>query len=220
MPKTIPLKDLKFVLLDMDGTLLDLYFDDYFWGRLVPEKYSEKHNMTFGAAQDLLFNIYRSHEKTLKWTDIDFLSGELHLDILALTEQIKHLIEVHPHVIDFLKMLKRDRKKVFLVTNAHYKAVNVKLKKTRIGKYFDTVLCSFDAGHPKESIEFWHEAERLLKFNKEKTLLIDDTEDVLKTAREYGIRHLLFKAKANSKSKPKKSNEFPAITDFRELMYD
>lgn len=219
MPKTIPLKDLRFVLLDMDGTLLDLYFDEYFWGHLVPQKYSEKHNITFGAAKDLLFKTYRSHEKTLKWTDIDFWSGELHLDILALTEQIKHLIEVHPHVIDFLKMLRRNRKKVFLVTNAHYKAVNVKLKKTRIGKYFDTVLCSFDAGHPKESIEFWHEAERLLKFKKENTLLIDDTEDVLKTAREYGIRYLLFKAKANSKSKPKKSNEFPVITDFRELMY-
>ncbi len=220
MPKTIPLKDIRFVLLDMDGTLLDLYFDDYFWGHLVPEKYSEKHNMTFGAAKDLLFNIYRSHEKTLKWTDIDFWSRELHLDILALTEQIKHLIEVHPHVIDFLKMLRKSGKKVFLVTNAHYKAVNVKLKKTRIGKYFDFVLCSIDAGHPKESIEFWHEAERLLKFNKGETLLIDDTEDVLKTAREYGIRHLLFKAKANSKSEPKKSNEFPVITDFRELMYD
>jgi putative hydrolase of the HAD superfamily len=218
MPRNIPLKDIEFVLLDMDGTLLDLYFDDYFWGHLVPEKYAAKQNITFGAAKDYLFKVYRSHEKTLNWTDIDFWSRELHLDIQALTEQIKHLVEVHPHVIDFLGMLKRHRKKVFLATNAHYKVMHIKFKKTQIGKYFDSVLCSFDVGYPKESIEFWQRAEKILRFEKDKTLFIDDTEDVLKAAKAYGIKYLLFKTVANSKSKPKVSDEFPVISDFRELM--
>jgi putative hydrolase of the HAD superfamily len=218
MLKDIHLKDIRFVLLDMDGTLLDLYFDDYFWGHLVPEKYAEKHNITFGAAKELLYRKYKSQEKTLNWCDIDFWSRELNLDIPALKEQIKHLIEVHPHVIDFLKMLRRQRKKVFLVTNAHYKTINIKFKKTQIGKYFDSVLCSFDVGYPKESIEFWQKAQRLLRFKKEETLFIDDTEDVLRTAREYGIRYLLFKARANSKVEPAISREFLTIRDFRELM--
>ncbi|MBI4838339.1 MAG: GMP/IMP nucleotidase [Nitrospirae bacterium] len=218
MPKTIPLNEIQYVLLDMDGTLLDLYFDDYFWVHLVPEKYAEKHNMTFGAAKDLLYNTYKSHEKTLNWCDIDFWSRELHLDIPALKEQIRHLIEVHPHVIDFLKMLRKHRKKIFLVTNAHYKTVNIKFKKTQIGRYFDSVLCSFDAGYPKEDIEFWHNAQKILKFDKEKTLFIDDTEDVLITAKAYGIKYLLFKATANSRAEPKKSRKFSVIHDFRELM--
>lgn len=218
MPKAIPLKKIKFILLDMDGTLLDLYFDDYFWGHLVPEKYAEKHNMTFGAAKDFLYKTYKSHERTLNWCDIDFWSRKLHLDIPALKEQIRHLIEVHPYVIDFLKMLRRHRKKVFLLTNAHYKTVNLKFKKTEIGKYFDSVLCSFDVGYPKENIEFWHKAEKELKFNKEESLFIDDTEEVLKTAKEYGIKYILFKARSNSKVKPKQSKEFLTITDFRELI--
>lgn len=216
----IPLKEIKFVLLDMDGTLLDLYFDDYFWGHLVPEKYAEKHNITFGAAKEKLFKIYKSHEKTLNWTDIDFWSRELHLDIPLLKEQIRHLIEVHPHVEDFLRMLKRHRKKTFLVTNAHYKTLNIKLKKTQLGRYFDSVLCSFDVGYPKESIEFWHRAQRILRFAKEKTLFIDDTEDVLRTAREYGIKYVVFKTRANSRLKPKRSDEFITINDFREMMYE
>ena len=99
----IPLKDIKFVLLDMDGTLLDKYFDDFFWEHLVPEKYAEKHNITFGKAKEELMEKYKVHEGTLNWTDLDFWSKELHLDIPALKEQIRHLIEVHPHVIDFLK---------------------------------------------------------------------------------------------------------------------
>lgn len=218
MPKRIPLKDIKFILLDMDGTLLDLYFDDYFWAHLVPEKYAEKHDMSFGAAKEYLYKTYKSHERTLNWCDIDFWSKELHLDIPALKEQIRHLIEVHPHVIDFLKMMREQNKKIFLLTNAHSKTVKIKFKKTEIGKYFDSVLCSFDVGYPKEYVEFWHKAAEKLGFDKEHSLFIDDTEDVLKTAREYGIKHLLFKATANSKTAPKESKEFTTISDFRDLM--
>lgn len=218
LSKKLPFPKIKFVLLDMDGTLLDRYFDDYFWEHLVPEKYAEKHNITFGKAKEELLNRYRVHEGTLNWTDIDFWSKELDLDIPALKEHIKHLIEVHPHVEEFLKMLRKKRKNVFLVTNAHYKSINLKLKKTRIGKYFDSVLSSFDVGYPKESIGFWREAGKRLGFDKRKTLLVDDIVEVLRTAKKYGIKHLLHKATANSRIKPTLSNEFPCILDFKELI--
>ncbi len=218
MRKKIPVGDVQFVLLDMDGTLLDLYFDDYFWGHLVPEKYAEKHDMTFGAAKDYLYTTYKKHERTLNWCDIDFWSRELRLDIPALKEQIRHLIEVHPHVIEFLKSMRKQGKKIFLLTNAHFKTVKLKFNKTQIGKYFDDVLCSFNVGYPKEYKEFWQKAERKLGFVKEHSLFIDDTEDVLVTAREFGIRYLIFKARASSKAEPKKTEAFPVIHDFRELM--
>ena len=218
MLKEIPLNDIQFVLLDMDGTLLDLYFDDYFWGHLVPEKYAERHDMTFGAAKEYLYKTYKSHEKTLNWCDIDFWSKELKLDIPALKEQIRHLIEVHPHVIDFLKLMKKQRKKIFLLTNAHYKTVKIKFKKTQIGEYFDDILCSFNVGHPKEFIEFWQGAQKKLKFDTEHSLFIDDTEDVMRTARDFGIKYLLFKTYASPKLEVKESKEFLTIRDFRELM--
>jgi putative hydrolase of the HAD superfamily len=218
MQNKIPLNEIKYILLDMDGTLLDLYFDDYFWGHLVPEKYAEKHDMSFGAAKEYLYETYKSHEKTLNWCDIDFWSRELKLDIPALKEQIRHLIEVHPHVIDFLKLMRKQKKKIYLLTNAHFKTVKIKFKKTKIGEYFDDVLCSFNVGHPKEDLDFWHKAQKKLKFDKENSLFIDDTEDVLKTAKEYGIKYLLFKASASSKLEPKKTDIFMTINDFRELM--
>ena len=33
------------VLLDMDGTLLDLHFDNYFWTEHLPDIYSRKHQL-------------------------------------------------------------------------------------------------------------------------------------------------------------------------------
>jgi len=214
----IPLKDIKFILLDMDGTLLDKYFDDFFWEHLVPEKYAEKHNITFGMAKEELMIKYKTHEGTLNWTDLDFWSKELHLDIPALKEQIRHLIEVHPHVIDFLKMMKIHKKKIFLLTNAHYKSIELKFNKTQIGKYFDSVLSSFDVGYPKESLIFWEKAEKRLGFDKDKSLFIDDTEEILHTANKYGIKYILYKARSNSKTTPRGSDSFLHIVDFDELL--
>jgi len=213
-----PFRDVTCVLLDMDGTLLDRYFDDYFWEHLVPERYAEKHHITFGKAKEVLFKRYKAHEGTLNWTDIDFWSRELELDIMALKEQIRHLIEIHPHVENFLKMVKAGRIKTFIVTNAHYKVLDMKLKKTDLGKYLTGAITSFQIGFPKEKIEFWKRAEQQLHFSKDKTILVDDTLEVLRTAQNFGIKYLVYKARANSKLEPLPSSEFRTILDFSELM--
>jgi len=214
----ILLEEVQCVLLDMDGTLLDKYFDDFFWEHLLPEKYAEKNNITFGRAKEELLRKYKAHEGSLNWTDIDFWSREVDIDIPALKEQIKHLIEVHPHVEEFLRMLKRRKKKVFLVTNAHYKVLDMKLKKTMIGKFFDAAVTSFEIGYPKEMIEFWAKIHRKLGFDKEKTLFVDDTIAVLKTARRFGIKYVLYKSYSSSKAEKTISGEFPSIDDFMELL--
>lgn len=214
----VPLQDISHVLLDMDGTLLDKYFDDYFWEHLVPEKYAEKKRIPFGRAREELLARYHAHVGTLNWTDIDFWSQEVGLDIPALKEQIRHLIDVHPHVEEFLGMLKRHRKKVFLVTNAHYKVLSIKLRKTDIGRYFDGAVTSFELGYPKEMIEFWEKLEQKIRFDREKTLFIDDTEPILRTAQAFGIRYILHKTYASSRAQKTGAGAFPSIEDFRQLM--
>ncbi len=214
----IPLDKINCVLLDMDGTLLDKYFDDFFWEHLVPEKYAEKHNITFGKAKEELFRRYKSQERTLNWTDIDFWSSDLDLDIPALKEQIKHLIEVHPHVEEFLQKLQSEKKEVYLVTNAHYKVLDIKLKKTNIGKYFDRCITSFEIGYPKELLQFWKEIEKIIRFDKDKTLFIDDTPEILHTAKSFGIKHLLLKTRSNSKKKDLPQNDFQILKDFKDLL--
>lgn len=211
--------EVRHVLLDMDGTLLDKYFDDYFWEHLVPEKYAEKHNITFGRAKEILLKKYKTQEGTLNWTDIDYWSRELDLDIPALKEQIRHLIEVHPNVEEFLKRLKDKNKKVYLVTNAHYKVLKIKMRKTQLGGYFDRVFTAFELGYPKERIEFWDRLKRILHFDKNKTLFIDDSLEILLKAKEFGIKYLILKLRANSRRPDKRiAMDIPAIEDFRELI--
>lgn len=206
------------VLLDMDGTLLDKYFDDYFWEHLVPEKYADKHDISFGKAKEELLKKYKSHEETLNWTDIDFWSAELGLDILALKEQIRHLIEVHPHVEEFLQLMRSRGKKVYIATNAHDKVLALKLRKTEIGRYLTGAITSAEMGFPKEKREFWKRAEKKIGFHRENTLFVDDTLAVLRTAKQYGIRYIVYKAKGNSKVPPGHSPDFATIMDFNELL--
>ena len=216
--KALATHDITHVLLDMDGTLLDKYFDDYFWEHLVPEKYAHKHRVSFGKAKEELLAKYKSHEETLNWTDIDFWSAELGLDILALKEQIRHVIEVHPHVENFLQLMGSRGKKVYIATNAHDKVLDLKLKKTEIGKYLTGAITSAEMGFPKENPEFWKQAENKLGFHRENTLFVDDTLAVLRTAKQYGIRYIVYKGKGNSKVPPGHSPDFATVVDFNELM--
>lgn len=216
--KEVPLSDIDYVLLDLDGTLLDKYFDDYFWGHLVPEKYAEKKDMSFGRAREELYTIYKSHEKTLKWTDLDFWSREFDLDIPALKEQLRHLIDVHPHVEHFLTEMRRMGKEIHLLTNAHWKSVKLKFRETGIGRHFDSVITSNELGAPKEWPEFWDMARKEAGFDPARSLFVDDTEDVLHTARDYGIKYVVFKGRSSSMVDPAISEHFLSITDFDDFL--
>jgi len=211
--------DIEWVLLDLDGTLLDKYFDDYFWEVLVPEKYAQKYGLSFQEAKEKVMALYQREEGTLNWTDLNFWSKKLGLDLSALKEQIAHLIDTHPYVVDFLKFLKQMGKKVFLVTNAHYKSLSLKLKRTQLGLYFDEVICAFDIGLSKEDKKFWRRLKEKLKLDPLHTLFIDDSEAPLLAAKEMGIKYLFFKSQASSKSPPRVPiNNFSKIQYFKELI--
>ena len=206
------------VLLDMDGTLLDKYFDDYFWESYVPEKYAEKYLLDVESAHSVLIAKYKSREGTLDWTDLDFWSEELGLNIPALKMKVDHLIQVHPYVVDFLKYCKKIQKKIFLVTNAHSKTLNIKMNRTTIGKYFDRIVCAEEVGCAKEEPVFWAKLQGMIDFDKEKTLLADDNEGVLRSAREHGIANLVYVARPSSQSPICYSREFSSIVYFKELL--
>ena len=207
------------VLLDMDGTLLDKYFDDYFWEEYVPSVFAAANNLSPEDAHAALLARYQRVENTLQWTDLDYWSEQLQLDIPELKCRIDHLIQVHPYVIDFLKFLQSMGKDVHLVTNAHSKTLEIKLRKTTLGPWFTRIICSEEVGEAKEHPLFWENLKKMLGFNKERTLLADDTLKVLQSAMQSGIGHLIHVARPSSRLPAKFSRDFPSITYFKELIF-
>src|SRR3990172_3582954 len=155
------------LLLDMDGTLLDLHYANPFGLEHVPKRYAEARGLALAAAKDELLARYKRAEGTLDWYCVDYWTRELGLDIPQLKEEVDHLIAVHPHVLDFLHAVRAAGRRLVLVTNAHGKAIEIKFRRTRLGHHFDAVVCSHDLGIPKENPGFWQKMQRVQPFAKE-----------------------------------------------------
>ena len=206
------------VMLDMDGTLLDLHFDNHFWLEYVPLKYAEEKGISVEQSKTELMEQYKKIEGTLDWYCLDHWSRKLQLDIALLKEEIDHLIAVHPYVVDFLEAVKAAGKRTILVTNAHQKALALKMKKTRLDHHFDEIITSHQIGHAKESQQFWSGLQASLPFDPVRTLFVDDSVSVLESARNYGIAHLIAVLKPDTRSPARQLDAFNGVENFKELL--
>jgi putative hydrolase of the HAD superfamily len=206
------------VLLDMDGTLLDLHFDNHFWQTHVPLRYAESRGLPQDIARDELMARYHARAGTLEWYSVDFWETELELDIMALKEEVAHLIAVHPDVVEFLAAMRGAGKRLILATNAHHKSLTLKMAKTGLEPHFDALVSSHTLGAAKEVRGFWEKLQQIEPFDPQRTLLVDDSLPVLDAARDYGIRHLVAVRAPDTKQAPKDTGNYPAITRFADLL--
>lgn len=179
------------VLLDMDGTVLDLAFDNYFWRELVPERYARKHGLTLDAARTELAPKFTAIEHTLPWYCTDHWSAETGLDMAGLKREIRARITPIPGVEDFLKLVQRSGRHLWIVTNAHRDSWQLKLEHTGFRHYFGRVISSHDFGYPKEDLRFWDAMRAAHDFNPERSLFVDDSMPVLSSAQAFGIAQVI-----------------------------
>lgn len=211
-------RDIDTVLLDMDGTLLDRHFDDHFWLEHVPKRWAAANGTDLEYARRHLHALFRSQENTLNWTDLDYWSDRLKLDIPLLKQEVEHLIAVHPFVVEFLLFLKQHGKSVWLVTNAHSKTLDLKMKRTRIGAYFNGAISAHQVGLPKEDDRFWAALQRFIPYSADRTLLGEDSETNLTTAARFSIKYLIYVGRFSSAIAPQRSQQFATINYFSQLI--
>lgn len=206
------------VLLDMDGTLLDLHFDNHFWLEHMPRRYAEEREVPLEDARTELKKLYQAVEGTMDWYCLDYWSAKLNMDVAALKEEVDHLIAVHPNVVKFLDAVRASDRRAVLVTNAHMKSLKLKMDRTQLAGHFDAIICAHDIGVPKEDPGFWNKLHTVEPFERENTLLVDDSLPVLRSAQEYGMGSLLCVHQPDSQLPDKDVGEFQAIRGFADIM--
>lgn len=206
------------VLLDMDGTLLDLNFDNHFWQEFVPLRFAELHGLSQDEAKHQLKPRFKAMEGRLEWYCLDYWSEELKLNIAGLKQELAGLIAVHPHVVEFLDAVRVSGRRLLLVTNAHRDSLSLKMDKTCLHQFFDAIVSSHDYGLAKEQQGFWQILQDAHIFEKHRTLLVDDSPTVLCSARTFGIAHLVSISKPDSRAPARTITAFPSVEDFRALM--
>ncbi len=216
--KTLPWDNIETVLLDMDGTLLDLHFDNHFWLSHVPRCYAEKHALSDEEAHRRLMCRYTEVRGSLDWYCVDFWTRELSLDIEQLKHDTAEKISIRPDVVDFLCWLNENHKRVVLVTNAHPASLNLKMDKTNLHVHFDKIINAHEMGLAKENDGFWEKLQQLEPYKKQHTMLIDDNLEVLDSAHAYGIEYCLGIQQPDSQGETISSENYVVIDAFKDIL--
>ena len=212
--------DIDTVLLDMDGTLLDLHFDNYFWTEYLPAVYAQQKGISEEESSRHLHGQFSAKQGSLEWYCLDHWSRRLDIDIAGLKREVQHMISIRPFAMEFLTRLHRSERDVVMVTNAHRHTLDIKMENIDIRQWFDRMVVSHDLQAPKEDQQFWHRLQSLHPFDPARTLLIDDTEQVLASAQHYGIAHLLTLLQPDSRRQKRIDTRFQGIHHFDEIMPD
>lgn len=211
-------QEIETVLLDMDGTILDLHYDNYFWLEHLPKRYSEINKIDLIEAKKILTTFYENVAGTIHWYCLDYWIEKTQLPITQLKREVEHLIQLREDAKQFLIKLKESNREVILVTNAHPESLSLKIEKTQLDQYFDKLYSTHQFGVTKESQVLWQKLQNHHPFTLSKTLFADDNLTILQSAKDYGFKHLLAVANPDSKKLHNKITQFNSTTDFREFL--
>lgn len=206
------------VFLDMDGTLLDLHFDNHFWLEHLPVRLAEQRGTTPEEVRAYLYERFAAMEGTLEWYCLDYWQNHLGTDLVALKHEIADRIAIRAHVERFLESLRTRGKRVVLLTNAHQKSVGLKFGYVVLEHYFDHIITSHSLGLPKEHPDFWQKLSEVEVFDPAHSLFIDDNLHVLRAAQAHGVKHLLAIHQPDSQQPPKDTQEFTAVVCYTQLL--
>ncbi len=215
-PATI-LEQCDTLMLDMDGTLLDLAFDNYVWLEVVPLEFARQNDMSEDEARELLTAKMRSLQGQLDWYCLDYWSELLDLDIVNLHRDANHRIDYLPGARQFLEQVVAHDIRLLLVTNSHRGTLDLKTEVTGVVKFFDEIYTSHDLGHPKEDQPFWQLLQEAEDFDLRRTLLVDDNISVLASARTFGLSNLLAISKPASDAPVREISDFASIEGVAEI---
>jgi HAD superfamily hydrolase (TIGR01509 family) len=214
----LPWHKIETVLLDMDGTLLDLHFDNQFWVHHIPRKLSQKTGKSLQACYDEMDQAYAQVHGQLQWYCLDYWAERLQLDIMEAKRELEHLITIRPDSIPFLDALKASERKLILVTNAHPDSLSLKVEKTKLDDHIDTLVSTHQFGVSKESQSLWQQLQQHLSFNPDTTLFVDDSERILDAAREFGIQYTLGISNPDSQKADIEFVNHPQTNNYHELL--
>lgn len=213
------LDDCRTLLLDMDGTLLDLAYDNDLWLDIVPRAFAKKNSLSQEQAREQLYAEFRRLRGTLEWYCLDHWSERLGLDVFALHHERRAHISYLPGAEQFLKRAAAAQTRVLLATNSHRDTLALKAQQTGLDAYFDEIYSAHDLGYPKEEQGFWSAMYAAEGFEVTSTVFVDDNDAVLASAEAFGLRRLWQITQPDSRRPIRSETRYSAVPAVREFRF-
>lgn len=206
------------VLLDMDGTLLDLAFDNYVWRVAVPTRYAAARGVTLEEARRELEPRFMAVAHTLPWYDLDYWSEITGVDVAALHLEYRDRIRILDGSVAFLDAVRASGRPIWLATNAHTDSWKPKLAHTGLAHYFEHIVSSDVVGAPKEDARFWLSLRAQHPFDPARALFADDSLPVLNSARAFGIGQIVAMHHPDTTAPRKIFDDYFSVARLNELL--
>ena len=215
---SVPWDAIDTVLMDMDGTLLDLNYDNQIFAHRLPAAFAKHHELTLEAASQQLGDHMAKVSGTMDFYRLNYWRDLTGLDILALHEQAANLICFLPGAAEFLGRLSEHGKRTLIVTNADRQSFAIKDRVLRLSPRVNQVISSHDLGIPKEENAFWVWLAEQHDLNPSTTLFVDDTARILRAAETFGIAHTLAVAQPDQQRPPRDMRGRPSFGHYDQLI--
>lgn len=207
-------------MFDMDGTLLDLAFDDFIWNQCLPERHAQVHQCSLEQSRQTLFQFYQQHKHTLSWYSSAYWTAKVGVDVLDLQYQHRDKIRARSGCHTLLTYLQEQGYRCWLLTNADCAGLQLKLENVDLRPYFELIISSEELGHAKEDVAFWQKLQQRHSFDPAQAIFVDDTVAVLQGAHNFGISQLFSILQPSSAKQARTATElaYPALDHLTELI--
>jgi putative hydrolase of the HAD superfamily len=205
------------VFLDMDGTLLDLNYDNRVWNELVPQAFAAHQGLTLQEAKDKLLTHMREIHGTIEYYSFEYWSAFTDVDLIAEHKHAVELLAYRPGALEFLRWLKANGCPTVIATNAHRSSIRVKDHQINISAEVDAVVSSQDYHSPKEADHFWQALLADHAYTPSRCVFVDDNIPVLDAAARNKIGILYAIATPDSQQASRADLGYPTFDHFAEI---
>jgi len=136
---------------------------------------------------------YKAYKNLCKNLNLPITKENINI-LRSLRDKIEGQVKAYKHTIPMLKKLRKQGYKIALLSNTSIFSIRPVKKKTKIMKYIDFPMLSFEYGNIKPSLKGFKLLLKKTKFKPNEVIMIGDklNDDVL-PERKIGINSILFK---------------------------
>ena len=211
--------EIKAVIFDMDGTLIDSTgiwheIDINFFakrGMELPSDYAQ-HIVHLGLKQAAIYTKETYH---LSESIQDIMDEWHNMSI----DMYRYNVPLKPHALELLKLFKENNIKMAIATANDEPLYRPCIERLGIGEYFDEIADVNTAKEGKQSAKIYLDLAKKMGAEPQNTLVLEDMPTCVKTANKSGfITVAVYDNASKAYDKEKKDNSLLFINDFGELI--
>ena len=167
-------KSLRIISFDVDGTLVDLEYNDLIWFKEIPELVAKKKKISFEKSLKFVHEEYaKLGEHNLNWYDINYWISYFGIEISPdkIFEKYEPQVKIYPEVIPLLEELKK--KYILIVITAMPREFLIP-KMKNLEKYFKFSFSALSDFKELKNSEIYSKISKALKVPPKQILHIGD----------------------------------------------